>query len=180
MPSVRSQLAAPAGGEEQVPLVAPVAMVQMPPQQSVPMVQVSPFWPQNEGELQMPPEQSREQHSAPPAQALPRLLHVGLSGTHMPPVQLPLQQSELALHAWLSEVHGAMLQTPPAQLPEQQSSLAVHAAPSVPQLPPSLPPVPPSWAPVPVVAIVPELLPPLPPVPVVLVDGVLLQPTAIA
>src|SRR5262245_1921176 len=102
-----------------------------------------------------------------------------VSGTHMPPAQVPLQQSVLLLHAWLSDVHGGRLQTPPMHELKQQSSLFMHAAPMFPHIgPPSDPPVPASSPPPPV--------PPLPPVlvlvcpPPLLVLSVQAQPCVMA
>jgi len=44
VPSTPSeQFVAPTAGDEQVPIVFPVAMVQMPPQQSLALEQASPF-----------------------------------------------------------------------------------------------------------------------------------------
>jgi hypothetical protein len=118
-------------------------MVQMPPQQSVPLLHTSPFWTQNEGWLQTPPTQNNEQHSEPFVHVFARILQAVVSGVHVPPVQVPLQQAALEPHAWLSEVHGVGWQTPPVQVPEQQSLMVAHTAPSARQVgPPSIPPVP--------------------------------------
>jgi hypothetical protein len=64
-----------------------------------------------------PPEQSPEQHPpAPPSvavQGFPAVRQVVLSGWHLPPVQVPLQQVEESLQACLSAVQlVALLQTP--------------------------------------------------------------------
>ena len=59
-----AQLVAPPVGALHVPAVAPGAMVQMPPQQSVPLLQMSPFWMQkDELSAQRPFAQSFEQQS---------------------------------------------------------------------------------------------------------------------
>jgi hypothetical protein len=65
----------------------------------------------------LPPEQSPEQHPpAPPSvaeQGFPAVRQAVLSGWHVPPVQVPLQQADEALQAWLSAVQlVALLQTP--------------------------------------------------------------------
>ena len=67
----------------------------------------------------LPPEQSPEQHPpAPPSvaeQGLPAVEQVVLSGWQLPPVQVPLQQVDEPLQAWLSAVQlVALLQTPRA------------------------------------------------------------------
>src|SRR5262249_17008899 len=105
-------------------------------------------------------------------------------GTQTPPVQLPLQQSALAVHILLSEVHAGRLQTPPVHVPEQHSEASMHAAPTWEQLPPAPKPVP-ALAPVPMdpvlaVAPVPDIVPvPAPPMEPELVMPLLLpQPAA--
>jgi hypothetical protein len=180
MPSVSWQLAEPVGAGPQVPSVAPPsAMLHTPPQQSVGFAHTSPSWPQNEDALHLPALHSPEQQSALPAQVLPSVLQVVLSGTQVPPVQLPLQQSLLEVHACLSAVHSPRLQTPLVHVPEQQSAADVHAAPRLEQSPPSLPPLPPAPMPL-VLELELELPPPAPPVPeLVLVTFVPLpQPAA--
>jgi hypothetical protein len=67
--------------------------------------------------MHLPPEQSPEQHPpAPPSeveQGLPAVRQVVLSGWQVPPVQVPLQQADEVLQAWLSAVQlVALLQTP--------------------------------------------------------------------
>ena len=173
MPSVREQFAAPVGGGPQVPRPRPASLVtlQTPLQQSVPVAHTSPPWPQNEDALQWPPRQSPEQQSASAAQALPSVAQVGLSGTHLPPEQRPLQHAALPVHARLSEVHGGRLQTPPEQAPEQHSPWLPHAAPRGEQLVPlpvvrPLPVVvPPPVVAVPLAAAPPLPLPPVAPFP---------------
>src|SRR4051812_9284677 len=86
-PSGMLQLVAPVSGGPQVPSVAPVATLQIPVQQSVAFPHTSPLWPQNDDALQRPLKHSPEQHSAPAAQVLLRVLQLLLSGTHAPAVQ---------------------------------------------------------------------------------------------
>lgn len=85
--------------------MAPVAFVQIPPQHSVLVLQMSPVWVQNDGWFEQRPfEQSFEQHSPFVVHAFPAVLHVALSGSHCwaPPstvAHLPLQHASLAVHA---------------------------------------------------------------------------------
>ena len=101
----------------QTPWAAPEAFEQKPPQQSRSRAQTSPGWMQNEApSAHLPPEQSPEQHPpAPPSdweQGLPAVRQVVLRGVQVPPVQVPLQQADEALQAWLSAVQlVALLQT---------------------------------------------------------------------
>jgi hypothetical protein len=67
----------------------------------------------------LPPVQSPEQHPPPAplvvSQGLPAVEQVVLSGWHVPPVQVPLQQVDEELQVWLSAVQlVALLQTPRA------------------------------------------------------------------
>ena len=83
----------------QTPSVAPEAFEQKPPQQSRSRAQTSPGWMQNDApRTHFPPEQRPEQHPpAPPSVAVhgfPAVRQVVLSGWHLPPVQVPLQQAE--------------------------------------------------------------------------------------
>jgi hypothetical protein len=55
----------------QSPTLAPCALLQIPPQHSLPAVQTSPFCVQNDPLEQTPPRQSLEQQSAWLAQVLP-------------------------------------------------------------------------------------------------------------
>ena len=104
----------------QTPCAAPDAFEQKPPQQSRSRAQTSPGWMQNDApSTHLPPEQSPEQHPpAPPSVAehgLPAVEQVVLSGWQVPPVQVPLQQVDEPLQAWLSAVQlVALLQTPRA------------------------------------------------------------------
>jgi hypothetical protein len=82
-----------------VPNALPLFSVHVPPQQSVPVVQMSPFCPQNDGCAQMPDSQYEEQQSPFAAHALPSVLHVALSAAQLPPVQVPPQHSALAAQA---------------------------------------------------------------------------------
>jgi hypothetical protein len=106
-PSTTPQLAGPLGGlAPQVPSVAPAAIVHPPVQQSDPIEQASPPWPQNDEAWHVPFEQSFEQQSAPDPQALPRVLHVVFRAAHMPAVQVWLQQSPFVVQAPRSDVHA--------------------------------------------------------------------------
>jgi hypothetical protein len=99
-------LAAPAGGDpEHVPSAVPAATVHEPVQQSVPVEQESPGWPQNDEAWQVPPAHRPEQHSPALPQALPSVLQVVLRAPQVPPAQLWLQHSELDPHALPSDVH---------------------------------------------------------------------------
>ena len=127
------QLPAPGAlGTLQVPSTAPVALVQTPPQHSVFVEHTSPVWVQNDGWAeQIPALQNLEQQSELPAQGLPAVLHVPLSGLQKPVVasQVPLQQSDEATHPWLSGMQSLLSQTPPTQVNVQHSLPAAHAAP---------------------------------------------------
>jgi hypothetical protein len=158
MPSVRPQLAEPLGGCPQVPTVFPVAMVQMPLQQPALAVQASPTCRQKDEALQSPLKQSPEQQSALDVHALLRVLQVVLSGVHVPPVHVPLQQAELALHAFPSEVHAGRLHTPPVQVAMQQSLACWQAPPTWRH------PVPLELVVMPELVVIPELVLPPPPV----------------
>jgi RNA polymerase sigma-70 factor (ECF subfamily) len=142
MPSVMVQLAAPVGGELHVPYSAPVLLVQAPPQHSAPVAHTSPFWMHHEEAAHEPLKQSPEQQPALVAQGLLRVLHVVLSGTHVPPEQSPLQQEALEVHIWSSAMHAGRLQTPPVHAPEQHSNAVVHAPPTWRQVTPPSPPKP--------------------------------------
>jgi hypothetical protein len=94
VPSTALQFAGPAGACPQVPRETPEspAMVQMPPQQSEPVWQTSPVWPQNEETAQTPPWQSAEQQSELLPHALPSVRQPpGSSDAHLPVVHVPLQ-----------------------------------------------------------------------------------------
>ncbi len=140
VPSTAVQFAPPPDGWLHVPRDAPAATVQMPPQQSSPVAQTSPFWPQNEVTAQTPPWHRPEQQSDAFAQVLPSVVHpVGASGVHVPPVQVPLQHSPPPAHALPLDVHAGKLHTPPVQSPLQQSTAARHAPPRFRQVAPSRP-----------------------------------------
>jgi hypothetical protein len=107
-PSTIPQFAGPPGGdEEHVPIFWPLATVQVPVQQSVPLAHESPAWPQNDEAWQVPLEQSPEQHCEAWVQALPSVLQVVLSGVQVPlaPHVWP-QHWPLLEHASLSETQG--------------------------------------------------------------------------
>jgi hypothetical protein len=125
----------PGGGAPQVPSVAPDALVQTPPQQSVASEQTSPFWMQNDDPiLHVPPEQSLEQHSSPVVHGLPDVLHTVLSVWQTPPVQVPLQQLVPLVQGLLSATHTAAAHRLPTHETLQQSVLALHAPPAAMQL----------------------------------------------
>lgn len=130
------QLLGPVGGAPHVPNVAPLAMLHVPLQQLLALVQTSPVWTQND-ELseQRPPEQSFEQQVALVVHALPAVLHVVLSGVHFPPAQVPLQQSPFAVHAALSDVQIVAPHLPPVHESAQHSVAVVHAVFAAPHTP---------------------------------------------
>jgi hypothetical protein len=102
----------------QTPCVAPEAFEQRPPQQSRSRTQTSPGWMQNDDpSAHVPFLQSPEQQ--PPAlpavdeQGLPAVRQVVLSGWHLPPAQVPLQQDDEPVQVALSAVQlGALAQRP--------------------------------------------------------------------
>jgi hypothetical protein len=129
------QKLAPAGGAPHVPRVAPVAIVQTPPQQSGPREQASPFWMQNDEAIeQWPDAHSCEQHSELCAHALPDVLHDLPSAAQVPPEHVPLQQSAPAVHACPSEAQACVPQCPPTQASEQHSIDVVQGASAASQL----------------------------------------------
>jgi hypothetical protein len=69
-------------------------MLQIPPQQSRGFEQTSPFCTHHDDPVsQTPALQSLEQQSALAVHALPEVRHEPLSGSHLPPEQLPPQHS---------------------------------------------------------------------------------------
>src|SRR5579859_4032785 len=92
VPSTVEQFDDPLAGCEQVPRIAPAAMLQMPPQQSVPSAHTSPFCPQYDAEAHRPWLHRVEQQLASVVHALPSVLQDELSGAQVPPVHVPLQQ----------------------------------------------------------------------------------------
>jgi hypothetical protein len=89
-PSTMLQLAAPPGGDAvQVPTLWPAAIVQVPVQQSLFCAQMSPPWPHHDDGWHVLPAHRLEQQSALFMHALPRVLQLEGSGTHVP------------LHVWL-------------------------------------------------------------------------------
>lgn len=122
----------------QTPCVAPAALEQRPPQQSPSRTQMSPGWMQNEDpSTHLPFEQRPEQH--PPAgplvveQGFPAVRQVVLSGWHVPPLQVPLQQADDCVQAALSAMQAAaLLQTPrvASHCRLQQSVVAAQGAPA--------------------------------------------------
>jgi hypothetical protein len=124
----------------QVPAAAPLAIVQMPVQQSVGAKQMSP------SELQAAPDDAHtpaaqlpEQQSVPVAQWLPRLVQLAdepWMAAHVEPAQLSVQQSPLPPHAPPIGLHSVAPHCPLLQTPSQQSVGLVHAAPATAQAPP--------------------------------------------
>jgi hypothetical protein len=104
-PSTRPQFAGPVGAEgAQTPIVLPVATVQEPVQQSVPVAQASPGCAQKEEGWHVPDEQKPEQQEAPDEQALPTVEQLPLSGVHVPFVpHVWLQHWPFDVHAPLSD-----------------------------------------------------------------------------
>jgi hypothetical protein len=114
-----------------VPSVAPAALVQLPPQQSTSVPHASPFWTQNDAAAaQTPFWQSCEQQSPLAVHGLPEVLHVVLSGVHLPAVHLPPQHAPSAVHAPLSAVHCVPEHVPLTQEKVQHWLFVVHAAPA--------------------------------------------------
>ena len=177
-PSTIPQLAGPLGAfAAQVPSVCPVAMVQVPVQQSEPEAHASPACPQKDAAWQVPPLQSEEQHCAPDVQPLPSVLQVALSVAHLPPVHVWLQQSPLTVQASPSEVQAGYAHKEPAQSPLQQSPFEVHAAPNLRQLPSTAPPpLAPLLAPPPLPLKTPVVSEPSPISPIPLLPPSLLTP----
>jgi hypothetical protein len=97
----------------QTPSVAPAAIAQEPPQQSVSRAQASPGWMQNEEpSAQVPPEQRPEQQPLLAVHGLPAVLQVALSAAHLPPLQLPPQHSLELPQVAPSATQAAAPQTP--------------------------------------------------------------------
>ena len=109
-------------------------MLQRPPQQSTSFAHESPFCAQNEGAAQRPPEQNFPQHSAPAAHGLPCVLHVVLSGVHVPLPHLPPQHSPSVAHAALSAMHCLAAHFPAMHDSLQQSVFAAHGASGAPHV----------------------------------------------
>jgi hypothetical protein len=70
-----------------------------------------------------------------PAQGLPDVLHVALSGVHLPAAHVPLQHSPLSVHALLSATHCWVEQLPLTHANVQQSGPIWHASPAAVHLP---------------------------------------------
>jgi len=126
----------PGCGVSQRPSVAPVATLQMPPQQSRGFEHTSPSCAHHdEPRSQTPALQSLEQHSALEVHALPAVRQEPLKGWHFPAEQLPPQHSALLVQAPLSETHALPSQTPLLHWKEQQSVAALQGAPAATHLP---------------------------------------------
>lgn len=133
-PATRHCVPPGAAGMPQVPSVAPDALLQMPPQQSVLLAQESPVCLQNEMlPAQMPLLQTCEQQSALALQVLPEVLQAVFNAMQTlgppsgPVAHLPPQHCASVVHGWLSEVHSLEPHLPPAQTPVQQSVAAAQA-----------------------------------------------------
>jgi hypothetical protein len=122
----------------QMPSVAPAAFMQKAPQQSTSWTQTSPGWMQNDELSEQVPFLHRpEQQPEEAVQGLPAVRQVVLSGLHVPPLQLPLQQEADVVQVALSAVQlVALLQTPRvvSHCRLQQSVLDVQALPEPPQV----------------------------------------------
>jgi len=126
------QFVAPPTGWLHVPMVAPDAIVQMPPQHSASCAHASPSCVQYDDGPQWPLAlQSCEQHSVETPHVLPSVLHVVLSGVQVLFWHEPPQHSPSCVHAPLSDTHWVAAQTLPMQLPRQQSVFAEHDAPAI-------------------------------------------------
>jgi hypothetical protein len=136
------QYVAPDGGGPHLPTVAPAAMSQMPPQQSIELEHTSPVWMHQPGvRAHVPLLQKPEQQSPLAPHGLPAVLQNVLIGWQAPFVQVPLQHAPFALHGWLSATQ-LVAQTPLLQLSEQQSVPVAHAPPCETHLPTDEPHVP--------------------------------------
>jgi hypothetical protein len=119
----------------QTPSSAPGCLVQLPEQHSVFVAHTSPSWTQNDTPTeQRPLLHSLEQHSPLAVHGLPEVLHVVLSGAHVPPpvpfgAHLPPQHSASFPHAWLSATHCFAEHWPPMHDVVQHSVGTAHAAP---------------------------------------------------
>jgi hypothetical protein len=124
-----------AAGWRQTPTVAPLALLQSPPQHSRSEAQASPVCVQYEPPVEQTPfVQNFEQQSAWAMHELPAVLQDPFRGTQVP-LQLPLQHCAELVHAWLSDVHCVEPQVPPLQTKVQQSCGTEHEAPGALQEP---------------------------------------------
>ena len=113
-PSTVHIVAPGAEGTLHTPIVIPVPLVQMPPQHSLFVEQMSPVCVQNDDWLEQRPFVQRlEQQFAFDVHALPDVEHPPLSGVHVPPASAPPlpphrppQQLAFDVHAWLSEMQS--------------------------------------------------------------------------
>ena len=106
----------------QVPTLEPLALVQIPVQQSVLAEHRSPCCVQNDGwAAQLPFLQSFEQQSPCALQEFPAVLQLPFSGTQPASPQVPLQHWAPVVHAWLSEVQSVLPQVPPLHTRVQHS-----------------------------------------------------------
>ena len=101
-------MAGPLGADAaQVPIVCPLAMVQLPVQQSPLAAHASPGCAQNDDSWQVPLEQRPEQQDALEEQVLPMVEHDVLSGVQVPFVpQVWLQHWALPVQGSLSDSHA--------------------------------------------------------------------------
>jgi hypothetical protein len=124
----------------QVPSVAPEAIAQEPPQQSLSRAQASPGWMQKEDpSAQVPFEQRPEQQppAEPPSvdvteQGLPAVLQLALSAWQVPPLQLPPQHWPELVQLAPSATQAPLPQTPRevSHSKLQQSVAAEHLLPT--------------------------------------------------
>jgi hypothetical protein len=129
MPAV--QFVLPGIGWLHTPSV-PLPIVHTPPQHSASWAHASPSCTQyDDGPHVWPELQNCEQQSVAAMHGLPSVLHVALSGAHLLPEQLPLQQSLLPLHEALSAMHAWLEHTLLSQRTEQQSVFALHEDPGI-------------------------------------------------
>jgi hypothetical protein len=107
-PSCMPQFAGPPGDDvAHVPRVCPAAVLQMPVQQLAPLAHESPGCPQKDDGWHAPFAHSIEQQSALPPHWLPSVLHPPLlRDTHIPLVQVWLQQSPLPVQGFPSDVQA--------------------------------------------------------------------------
>jgi hypothetical protein len=121
----------PDGGEPHVPSVLPVAMLHFDEQQSVSFEQTSLVCTQNDDpSWQWPPVHRCEQHSVSAVQVFPAVWHAVVSATHLPEVQVPLQQSPFAAHFAPSETQALAPHFSLTQLRLQHSVADAQLAPA--------------------------------------------------
>jgi hypothetical protein len=105
-------------------------MSHSPPQHSKSAEHESPSCVQNDDGPHVEPLQYCEQQSPFAVHALPSVLHAALSAAHVPLVHEPPQHSPSCVHEPPSDVHWFAEHEPPMQLTVQQSVFAAHAWPA--------------------------------------------------